>query len=121
MARKSQSPENYRAQFRSHFSAPCINHTAPGLKPWGAVMSEHLQVVFDVVTRMVSYRYTWRERPAVTLLEHPALLQMPASVLCARQEGRLDAGHVANTAQPPCSTRSVMYLSQMPEVSVCEA
>jgi len=84
-------------------------------------MSEHLQVVFDVVTREVSYRQTWRDRPAVRLLK-PLLLKMPASVLCAGDEVRLDTSHdVAIAAQTPCPMRDVRYLSQMPEVSVCEA
>ena len=84
-------------------------------------MSEHLQVLFDVVTREVSYRHTWRERPAVRLLK-PLLLKIPASVLCAGDEVRPETSHdVANIGQTPCPMRDVMYLSQMLEVSVCEA
>ena len=85
----------------------------------GAEMSEYLQVVFDVVSRNASYRPTWREHPAVRLLKPPTLLKMPASVLCPLNDGHLDAGpDVADTMQPPCPPPNVMYLSQMPEVSV---
>jgi hypothetical protein len=49
-------------------------------------MSEHLQVVLDIVTGEISFRHTQRERPATRLLKPPSLLEMPTSVLCARQE-----------------------------------
>jgi hypothetical protein len=49
-------------------------------------MSEHLQVVLDIVTGEISFRHTQRERPATRLLKPPSLLEMPTSVLCARPE-----------------------------------
>jgi hypothetical protein len=57
------------------------------------VMSEHLQVVLDIVTGEVSFRHAWRERPAAKLLKPPSLLEMPTSVLGARQESGFKTGH----------------------------
>ena len=50
-------------------------------------MSVHLQVVFDVVTRKASYRFTLLERPPAGLLVPPGLSNVPASVVCSRPEG----------------------------------
>jgi hypothetical protein len=52
-------------------------------------MSEHLQVVFDIVTRKASYRFTQLERPPAGLLIPPGLSNMPASVVRSRPEGLL--------------------------------
>jgi hypothetical protein len=81
-------------------------------------MSEHLQVIFDVVSGEFSYRHAWRERPDARLLVPPTLTEIPASVLRSRQENRHDVDqNNANTAQPSCSPSIVIYLSQLPEVS----
>src|SRR5215469_10324122 len=64
------------------YDTPCHNA--------GAVMSEDLQVVYDVVTGEFSYRHALRERPATKLLVPPTLTEIPASVLCSRQECRHD-------------------------------
>ena len=81
----------------------------------GAVMREDLQVVFDVVNGEFSYRHAWLERPAAKLLVPPTLTEIPASVLCSRQESRHDVDQKnANTAQPTCSPGIVTYLSQLP-------
>ena len=75
-------------------------------------MSEDLQVVYDVVTGEFSYRHALRERPATKLLVPPTLTEIPASVLCSRQESRHDIDHNnANTAQPTSSLSIVTYLS----------
>jgi hypothetical protein len=81
-------------------------------------MSEHLQVVFDIVNGEFSYRHAWREGPATELLLPPTLTEIPASVLCSRRESRHHVYHNnANTAQPACSPSIVTYLSQLAEVS----
>jgi hypothetical protein len=50
-------------------------------------MSEHLRVVFDIVTRNVSYRFAPMERAPAGLLIPPGLARLPASVVCSRPEG----------------------------------
>jgi hypothetical protein len=49
-------------------------------------MSEHLQIVFDIVTRKASYRFTRLERVPAGLLIPPGLSNMPASVVCSGPE-----------------------------------
>jgi hypothetical protein len=56
-------------------------------------MSDHLQVVLDIVTGEVSFRPVWRERPAAQLLRPPSLLEMPTSVVGAPQVRGFEAGH----------------------------